>query len=253
MHSLLRAGRYIFAIALIADSILQIRIGEFIICRPPAWPFHFNGSAIWAYVSAGIFIITALSVIINHKAAMPLLLLSGALLILYAVVPFLKGTVMDAFKLQFRTNEFKCLAMSGGMFMLAATFAKQAPSPNSLPVLSGRVLLALFFLIAGIQHFQYVEFVESLIPAFIPAHEFWTYFTAIALLAGGIGILINKTLYPAALLSGIMIFCWFGMLHIPRAMITPKGDDEWKGVFESLAFSGLFFAMAGIKRLSKKS
>jgi len=105
-----------------------------------------------------------------------------------------------------------------------------------------------FFIIAGIQHFQFDKFVEDLIPAFIPAHAFWTYFAAIALLAGGIGILINKTAYLAALLSGIMVFGWFVLLHIPRAVYDPKGNPEWMGVFESLAFSGLFFALAAMMK-----
>lgn len=245
MHPLLRAGRIIFAIALIGDACLQINIGKFIFCRPPEWPFSFGGSTIWAYVSAAIFIGTAIIILINNKFAKPLLLISGALIILYTVVPFLRGTFSDAFHAQFRTNEFKCLAMSGGMFMLAASFSNQ---PAQGLVWTGRILLALFFIIAGIQHFQFDRFVEDLIPAYIPAHAFWTYFAAIALLAGGIGILINKTANLAALLSGIMVFLWFVLLHIPRAVDTPKGDSEWMGVFESLAFSGLFFALAALMK-----
>jgi uncharacterized membrane protein YphA (DoxX/SURF4 family) len=245
MHPLLRAGRIIFAIALIGDAGLQINIGQFIFCRPPGWPFSFGGSTIWAYVSAAIFIVTAIAVLLNNKFATPLLLISGALIILYTVVPFLRGTISDAFHAQFRTNEFKCLAMSGGMFMLASTFSKQ-PGPGLVWI--GRILLALFFIIAGVQHFQFNKFVEDLIPDFIPAHAFWTYFAAIGLIAGGIGILINRTAYLAALLSGIMVFGWFVLLHIPRAVYTPKGDPEWMGVFESLAFSGLFFALAAIMK-----
>jgi uncharacterized membrane protein len=247
MHPLLRAGRIIFAIALIADCGLQVNLGKFIICRPPEWPFHFGGVIIWAYVSAAIFTGTAITVLINNKFAKPLLLISGTLLTLYTVGPFLRGTITDAFHAQFRTNEFKCLAMSGGMFMLAASFGKQ---PLQGLVWTGRILLALFFIIAGIQHFQYDKFVGDLIPDYIPAHQFWTYFAAIALLAGGIGILINRTVYLAALLSGIMVFLWFILLHIPRAVYFPKGDTEWMGVFESLAFSGLFFALAGMRKMN---
>ena len=244
MHPLLRVGRIIFAIALIADAGLQINIGQFIICRPPEWPFSFGGSTIWAYVSAGIFIATAIVVIINNKFARPLLLISGALIILYTVCPFLRGTITDAFQAHFRTNEFKCLAMSGGMFMLAASFSKE---PMAGLVWTGRILLALFFIIAGIQHFQFDKFVEDLIPAFIPAHAFWTYFAAIALIAGGIGVLVPSTARLAATLSGIMLFSWVFLVHIPLAINTHTVSEVSRG-FQALQDGAVAFMLAGVSR-----
>ncbi len=257
MHPLIKAGRNIFAIALIADAVLQIIIGNFIICRPPGFDTTAPGGSTWAYISAAILIITGIAIIIQ-KQARPALLISGAMIILYAVVPYLPGTITDAFKGNFRPNEFKCLAFGGGAFILAASFPKPGANnvlrfiTNSCLIITGRILLAAFFIICGVLHFQFDKFVAELIPAFIPAHMFWTYFAAVTLIAGGVGLLINKTVALASLLSGIMVLGWFVLFHLPRALFTPKGNPEWMGVFESLAFSGIFFALAGMMREKKK-
>jgi hypothetical protein len=45
-----------------------------------------------------------------------------------------------------------------------------------------------------------------------------------------------------------MIFLWFIMLHIPRAIADPHSGNgnEWTSVFEALAFSGIAFLMAAV-------
>jgi len=99
-------------------------------------------------------------------------------------------------------------------------------------------LLAAFLVLTGILHFIYVEFVAGLVPAWIPAHLFWTYFTGSALIAGGIGITLPWTTRLAASLSGLMIFLWVVLLHIPRAVAAPHDSNETTAVFEALAMSG---------------
>jgi hypothetical protein len=50
----------------------------------------------------------------------------------------------------------------------------------------------------------------------------------------------------AALLSGIMVAGWFVLLHVPRAL--SMGGDEWIGVGESLAVSGICFMVRAIEK-----
>jgi uncharacterized membrane protein YphA (DoxX/SURF4 family) len=75
--------------------------------------------------------------------------------------------------------------------------------------------------------------------AAIPGQRFWTYFTGVALIAGGSGILVPAASRLAAALSALMIFLWVLMLHIPRALAGPKHANETAGVFEALALSGV--------------
>jgi uncharacterized membrane protein YphA (DoxX/SURF4 family) len=82
------------------------------------------------------------------------------------------------------------------------------------------------------------------VPRWIPGHVFWTYFAGIALIAGGLGILIPKLTYLAALLTGIMIFLWIVLLHITRALAAPHDANETTSVFEAIVVSATAFLIA---------
>jgi uncharacterized membrane protein YphA (DoxX/SURF4 family) len=101
-------------------------------------------------------------------------------------------------------------------------------------------------IIFGVDHFLYPKFVATLVPAWVGSGIFWTYFAGAALIAGGIGILVKRVAPLAALMTGIMIFLWVFMLHIPRAIADPYSGvgNEWASVFEATAFSGIAFMLA---------
>ena len=101
--------------------------------------------------------------------------------------------------------------------------ARRAPAPRTAEArwLAGaarrsrRTPCAPFFLLAGIQHILFVQFVETLVPPFIPFGRFWTYFAAAALLAAGFGLLAPPVRRLAATLTGWMVFSWVFLVHVP--------------------------------------
>jgi len=60
------------------------------------------------------------------------------------------------------------------------------------------VALAAFFISAGIGHFVYAEFLESIVPSWLPFPSALQYIAGVAELAGGFGLLIPKTRVWAA-------------------------------------------------------
>lgn len=104
-------------------------------------------------------------------------------------------------------------------------------------------------IVFGIEHFVYTPFVDTLIPDWIPWHRFWTYFGGVALIAAGAAIILKTRARLAANLLGLMIFCWFVLLHLPRGIASTAADNgnEWTSVFEALAFSGIAFVLADIE------
>jgi uncharacterized membrane protein len=132
------------------------------------------------------------------------------------------------------TNLGKALALSGGAFA-AAGFIRV-----------GRFCLGAFLASSGVQHFLFAVFVATLVPTWVPGAMFWTYFAGVALILGGVGMMLPPTARLAASLSGLMIFLWVLMLHIPLAMAAPAGRarNEWTAVFEALACSGIAFMVA---------
>jgi uncharacterized membrane protein len=148
----------------------------------------------------------------------------------------------------------KALALGSGAFVIAGSLPRDRwdsggvfsaairPLEKLIPL--GRFFLAPQMIVAGSEHFIYSRFVFGLVPAWIPGHPFWTYFTGAALIAGGIGLMLRRTARLAAALLGSIIFIWVLVLHIPRAAADLHSANEWTSVFQALSMSGVAFILA---------
>ena len=258
MYRLIQPGRIIFGIGIAALGVLQFFVKDFIVARPPspAWAADIPGKLAWAYVSGGLLILSGLVIVLNKKvftAAIFIALLTFIGSFLARNIPDMFG-VKSAEALLWKVNAYKALAICGGSLIVAASAIEHNRRrfvTKKVLVTTGCILFSLFLVIAFLAHFKFADFVQTLVPGYIGNQYFWTYFAAIALLLGGIGILFKPTRKWAAALTGCMIFLWFILLHIPRAVNIPPHTSvpiysEWMGVFESFAFSGIFFVLAGL-------
>lgn len=251
MDKFVPIGRTCFAIALIGFGIENFRFGEFLPGRAPAWPASIPGGLAWTYLTGIVFVVIGLA-ILSKKKARPAAMLAGVLIFLGAFLRLIPNVAAGPFLSPAWTQAGKTLAYAGGAFAIAATLPalKGRRGAPLLKVINlrrefitlGRICLGLFLIIAGIQHFLYTEFVAGLIPGWFPGNAvFWTYFAGVALVAGGIGMFIPQTARLAALLSGMMIFSWFFLVHIARE-IAGVGNGL---VFGALLDSGIAFVIAG--------
>ena len=225
---------------------------DFITGRAPAWPASMPGGLAWAYLTGIAFILIGLA-IVSGKKARPATVLAGVLIFLWALLRHIPVVAADSLLSGAWTSAGKALTFVGGVLAIAATFPKMEPGRDTLLlkvvnlegefILIGRVCLGLFLVLTGIQHFLFTEFVASLIPGWFPGDAvFWTYVAGVALIAGGIGLFIPQTARLAALLSGLMVFSWFWIVHIPRTFL---GVSDSIAVFEALAVSGIALVLAG--------
>ena len=255
MTSALSLGRSFFGLATLASGVLQLVTGDFVRLVPklPAWvPAH----STWAYLVGVVLVAIGLAILSGRTARIAASVLGAMILaevlLLYMpqmVVnpvidrPFLRGFMW--------TNPLKALALVGGAAILVGRSLGEArgisPLVRSIGRLEplGAVFLAIFLVVCGMQHFVYRDFVTGMVPSWIPGQRFWTYFTGVALIAGGAGILVRPTVRLAATLSALMIFLWVLLLHIPRALAGPNHANETAGVFEALAISGVALLVAG--------
>jgi uncharacterized membrane protein len=240
MNHLVKIGRIMFAMGIIALGVICFIAKDFVVGRPPAWPASFDLNPALGYVSGAAIILCATAILINKKAV-PAAFIIATLIVLLSILRHIP-TVADTW-----LNAFKALALAGSCLIVASSF-----TGNKKLLLTGTISLAIFLLVCGYAHFKYAPFVDTLIPAFIPFHTFWTYFCGICLLAGGIGLVLPSTRRLAALLSGIMIGGWFLLLHIPRFVANTKDASDRLGVCESFAFAGIFFCLAGILATKNK-
>jgi uncharacterized membrane protein len=147
------------------------------------------------------------------------------------------------------TNALKELTLSGGAFIIAGSVIETNASTSDKKFIRiGCIFFSITMVVFGYAHFLYPDFVSTLVPSWIPWPYFWTYFAGIALIGSGLGIILKIRISQIATLTGIMIFIWLIILHIPRAIADPYGakGNEVTSVFEALAFSGIALMIAAI-------
>jgi len=245
-------GRLFFAIAIAAFGIHQLVTGGFVRLVPslPTWVLS---PGVWARLVGLILVVLGLAIGTGRRARWAAAVLSVLILLdfLFLHLPLALTNPLVGFMW---TNPAKALAMLGGVIILAGAL----PQDNSglarlfrklTPL--GPLFLGGFMILGGIQHFVYADFVAQLVPSWIPGTRFWVYFTGVALIAGGVGILVPKTQHLAATLSGVMILLWVVLLHIPRALADLHNAGETSGVFEALALSGVAFILADRERAAR--
>lgn len=250
--TLTKTGRLFFIISFIGLAAEHFIFKDFITGRAPAWPDSFRGGLVWAYSTGVFFFITGIAAIFRKKARVALIL-AAILIFLWAFIRNIPVMVEDMLLGGSWTKAGKALFFFGGLLVVAGTMPVE-PGRHNASLLKyinlkneffvvGRICLSLFVMIAGIQHFIFEEFVATLIPAWFPGNPvFWTYFAGLALIAGGTGLLIPQTVRMSALLTGLMVFAWFWIIHIPR---TFTSVSDGIAVFEALAVAGIAFMIAG--------
>ena len=253
MRQFVPFGRLFFAISLGAFGVLQFIFHDFVAGRAPAWPASFPGRLVWAYISGAVLICTSAAIILGKKARLAAVV-SGTIILLWALLRNIPLAAADSgFGIAW-TNMGKALTLFGGAFALAGSLPEEQGGGTLSTLINardaflylGRYCLGSFMILCGVQHFLFIQFVPSLVPAWIPVPVFWTYFAGVALIAGGAGLMLSQTARLAGALSGLMIFLWVVLLHIPRAASNLYDSrNEWTAVFEALAFSGLALILSG--------
>jgi len=246
--ALSRVGRFAAGLGLIGFGAANFVVGDFVAGRAPAWPVGIPGQIAWAYLTALVLIAAGVCIVTGRSAVRAALVAAG-LIAAWALVRQLPHALADQ---QFGgawTNLGKALAFSGGLVGVAGSFTLASPDSTDADIyrawtmrVVGRLSLAAFLVASGVQHFLFTPFVATLVPAWIPEPVFWTQAAAVALIAGGVGLVIAVTSRLAATLVGLMVLTWLFVLHIPR-VLTINDQNEWTTAIEALMVSGVALAL----------
>lgn len=239
-------GYYLFGIGIVGLGVEHFIFGDFIMGRAPSWPSNWSGKMVWAYCSGVLFILAGIETL--FKKRIPFLhLLSAFVVFCWALIRHIPLVLSDSPLGGNWTSAGKAPVFIGGFLAISSLSRTSKFHKNDTPLppmgskrtfhLIARVCLGLFLVLTGIQHILYMEFVASLIPKWFPGNPvFWTYFSGMALLIGGIGLVLPKVYGLAAICVGTMIFSWVWVVHLPRIHL---GMSDQIAVFEALCFSGI--------------
>jgi len=258
MEALVKAGRWAFAICLIGLAGQQLYYSDLRLVFVPAWASPIPGHTLLAWLFSIILIGSATTLLLNKGVRTSMLLLGSLLLalFLFSYAPFEVWVNPNGLQIGSWNNALKELMFSGSAFVIAGTlpdahaaggqrgWAFTRPLEVFIPM--GRIFYSIMLVVFGIEHFLFGEFVKSLVPSWIPGDLFWTYFAAVALIGAGVAIIFRIKVKLVATLLGVMVFIWFLILHIPRAVVAQASDmgNELSSVFESLGVSGIAFVIA---------
>jgi len=234
-------GRLFLGLGLIGFGIENVLFGSYVVARATPWPADPAYAFLFACVTAALLVAAGLAVLTGWWVR-ELGLEAAFLIAAYSLALHWPKTIAGPPFSGDWTNAFKAITFAVGPLLAALA----APQPVNRFLAGLRAIAphacAPFFLLAGIQHILFVQFVETLVPPFIPFGRFWTYFAAAALLAAGFGLLAPPVRRLAATLTGWMVFSWVFLVHVP--LIFRIGPLEWQGVFEALGISGVCFLLA---------
>lgn len=194
--------------------------------------------AIWIACGAGL-----LSRRTERTAAMAL----GSLLFLCALVLDAPKNAAKLGSVSLRTIVFEPLAIASLAWLLPGRGA----TPSWL-ARGGRYLLALAFIVFGVDHFLALGFIATLLPGWIPWHVFWVAFFGAAFIAGGFGIGLDFLASWGAAGIGLMFGIWVVTLHLPRVLGlyaipgAPRDPNEWSSLLIAIALWGGSWALAPI-------
>ena len=260
MDDFSKIWRAFFAIAIMGIAVQQFMFADMMaVIMPPHYPAWLTPRLLWTSVTSIGLIAVSICILFGFKGRLTSLLLALVLL-LFVLIFQVPGTQYPA-HIGSWINPFKEFALAGGALVIAGSLPEDDTMPDFFKLLEkaipfGKYMLAITLSTFGSTHFIYRDFCASLVPNWIPFHYFWSDFAGVALIAGGLGIILgvlgrqllffNNLSKLAARLVGIMIFLWFIMLHVPRAIADPHtgNGNEWTSVFEALAFSGIAFLIA---------
>jgi len=245
---LLRIGRLLFALSIIASGIYQLVTGRYV-NLVPVNPAHLPPA--WQPCVLGVLLVlTGIGLLI--RKTVPAAAVTFAVLLLVLFFGFsLRVALRQASMGYVWVDPLMILAILGGVGLAAARHDGSSLD-RVFETLSRFAPWALgaFLAYCGALHFPYAKYVAGLIPPWIPGHMFWTYFAAIALIAGGIGVVVPQTARLAATLSGIMLFSWVFLVHIPLAISTHTVSEVSRG-FQAMQDSAVAFMLAGTVRRSR--
>jgi hypothetical protein len=243
-----------YSLCIIGIGIQQIGFGEI---SDNFFPSAFATNIIYqilAYPWAIAFTLSGIAMLFNKKAFEISLISAGLFLTLFIIgqVPYMLFVSTHGNSLLYWAPALESLAFTGASLAYANSFQVNTDRSSSVIQWLEKLIpfAGAFFscmLVGfGLDHFIYIKFVSAMVPSWIPGHYFWTYFTGTALIGAGIALTFKIKLRLVASLLGIMIFTWFIILHIPRAIANPGGAKglELARVFVTIGFSGIAFLFA---------
>jgi uncharacterized membrane protein len=146
------------------------------------------------------------------------------------------------------TNFWMCFA--GLIYLVAGVFIlrKEISAARGWDklIILGCVFIAVPLAIFAPEHFRGPEFVQQVVPSYMPARWFWPYFIGCALLAAATSLTFRKYVRLSSTLLGLMFFLFVCMIYSRGVLAHPHSRFAWTYALRDLSFCAGAWALASL-------
>jgi hypothetical protein len=255
VDAMLSPGRAVFALAMMALGAETIVCARYVFDTPPFGSQHKVIPVIpwlpaipWlAYVFGAVWLICGAG-LLSRRTVRTAAIVLGSLLFVCAIILEVPKNAENIGSMSLRTGVFEPIALAALAWLL--------PEPGATPswlVRGSRYLLALSFIVFGVDHLIALAPIGSLIPSWIPWHVFWIGFFGVGFIAAGVSIAFNFLQRWGVAWIGLMFAIWVFTLHLPRVLGlygipgAPHNPNEWSSLFIAVALWGGSWALARVE------
>jgi len=224
-------GQVVFALTMIGVGILGIVQHDFVqVWQPVPKTFPAREALVWLCVAVSIA--CGAGLLWRHSAAPAARVLFFYLLLWMLVFKLRFIVLAPGVEGSYQNNGENAVIVAGAWVLyvwLATGWDKRHLGffSGETGLRAARALYALAMIAFGLSHFYYLNFTAPLVPAWLPWHVGWAYFTGGAYLAAGVAMLIGICAKPAAILSALQMGLLTFLVWLPLALAGTITASQW--------------------------
>ena len=244
MKKLTDAGPYFYAIAVAAFGVIQLVTQNFLSGLFPV-PAGLPWRVFWVDLCSILFLLAGAGLALRVRPYLAAAL-AGYIFFLFFFSVHLPKMLTDIYNPNAWSPAFEALMLGSGAFIIAnniGTADRRWSRATGIAAVAGIYLFALSLVVFAVLHIRYNVYIQTLMPEWMPAHEFLAYVVIAGFLLSSFSLFTNLKVPLASGLLGTMFLLWVLTLHGPRAFGKWNVETEWASLFVSLAVSGIAFSI----------
>jgi hypothetical protein len=247
MKKLTALGPVFYAIAVAGFGINQLVTQNFLTGLFPV-PAGAPLRMVLMILSSLVFLVSAVGILFLGRKYLSAVL-AGTCFLLFFLFLHLPKLLSDVYNAGLWTPPFEALMLASGGFVIAAHLVGKEGDARWSKLLTimgvvGQYAYAVGLVVFAVLHIKYNDYIQTLIPAWMPGHVFLSYVVIAAFLLSALSFFTGLKLTLASRLLGVMFLLWVLLLHAPRAIGKLTAEPEWSSLFVALAVCGIAFTIS---------